>query len=64
MKKGYTITEVVELTGLGRTAIYEAIHDKREGADQDKRLRAKKWGRRTIVLAEDLEKFLKSLPDA
>jgi hypothetical protein len=64
MKKGYTITEVVEITGLGRTAIYEAINDKGQEKDQDKRLRAKKWGRRTIVLAEDLEKFLKNLPDA
>lgn len=55
MKKGYTITEVVEITGLGRTAIYDAI--------KGKRLRAKKWGRRTIVLAEDLAEFLKGLPD-
>ncbi len=57
MKKrlGYTISEVVEISGFGRTAIYDAI--------KDKRLRAKKWGRRTIVLAEDLEEFLKGLPD-
>ena len=50
----YSITETVELTGLGRSTIYEEI--------RSNRLRARKVGRRTIVLAEDLANFLASLP--
>ena len=53
---GYTIAEFAELSGLGRTKIFEAI--------RDKKLRAKKFGRRTIILEEDANEFLNSLPDA
>lgn len=53
-KLSYSIAEAVELTGLGRSTIYEEI--------RSKRLRALKCNRRTIVLAEDLAKFLASLP--
>ncbi len=42
-------------SGLGRDSIYKSI---REG-----RLKAKKFGRRTIVLASDLQAFLASLPE-
>lgn len=50
----FSINETVASTGLGRSSIYEAI---REG-----RLRARKVGRRTVVLAADLNDFLASLP--
>ena len=50
----YSINEVVEHTSLGRSTIFEEI--------RSNRLRARKVGRRTIVLAEDLVSFLASLP--
>jgi excisionase family DNA binding protein len=50
----YSIDEVVKLTGLGRTLIYQAI--------QRGQLVAVKCGRRTIVLHEHLQAFLQSLP--
>ncbi len=52
---GFSIDEAVKATGIGRTKIFEAI--------REQRLRAKKCGRRTVILAEDLQAFLKSLPD-
>jgi excisionase family DNA binding protein len=50
----YSIAEACSVARAGRTALYEAI---RSGA-----LRAVKRGRRTIVLAEDLRRYLESLP--
>ena len=50
----YSIAETVELTSLGRSSIFEEI--------RSNRLRARKVGRRTIILAEDLANFLASLP--
>jgi excisionase family DNA binding protein len=50
----YSIAEACAAARAGRTAIYEAI---RVGA-----LRAVKRGRRTIVLADDLRRYLESLP--
>ncbi len=50
----YGVEEACCLARCSRTAMYREI---RAG-----RLRAHKRGRRTIVLAEDLEKWLKSLP--
>ena len=50
----YSIAEACSVAHAGRTALYEAI---RSGA-----LRAVKRGRRTIVLAEDLRRYLESLP--
>ncbi len=51
-----TIADVTRRTGIGRTSIFEAI---RAG-----RLRARKAGARTLVMADDLQAFLDSLPDA
>lgn len=48
-----TIDQACALTGVGRTKLYEAL-DSRE-------LPAKKWGKRTIILKADLEKFLSNL---
>ena len=50
----YTIEEVAETTTLGRTRLFEEI---RNG-----RLIATKCGRRTVVLAEHLDAFLRALP--
>ena len=50
----HTITAACRLTGLGRTTIYAAL---KSGA-----LSARKCGRRTLILAADLEAFLQSLP--
>lgn len=53
MQLSFSISEVCQATGLGRTRIYKAIN---EGL-----LPAKKYGKRTIVLKADLEHFLKNL---
>jgi hypothetical protein len=54
--RAYRIPEVCKIIGLGRTSVYAAI---KSGG-----LVARKWNRCTIVLAEDLEKFLNNLPKA
>jgi excisionase family DNA binding protein len=50
----YTIAEVVAKTRLGERTIYKHIY---EG-----RLTARKCGKRTLVLADDLNAFLRSMP--
>ena len=51
--RAYGIAEVCRRTGLGRTSVYAVIKD---GA-----LVARKIGRRTIVLDDDLKVFLSNL---
>ena len=53
-KHAYTIPEVIRITETSRTTIYTEI-----GAD---RLRAVKLGRRSLILAEDLQRWLAALP--
>ena len=53
-RAAFSIAETATLTGVGRDQVYAAI---REG-----KLEARKWGRRTIVPAAALQKFLTSLP--
>jgi excisionase family DNA binding protein len=53
-RAAYSIAEVMAQSGLGRDSIYKAINTKQ--------LPARKVGRRTIVLATDLQRFLESLP--
>lgn len=48
-----SIEEACSVTGIGRTKLYDAIN---RGE-----LIAKKFGKRTIILRDDLEAFLKSL---
>lgn len=54
-KLAYTIPEVCAATGLGRTSVYDEINAGR--------LRAKKRGSTTIILADDLAGYLRALPD-
>lgn len=50
-----TVAEVAKVTpGLGRDSIYKEI--------KARRLRAVKRGRSTLILVEDLKKYLTSLP--
>ena len=48
------VNEAGVVAGVGRDGIYAAI--------RAKRLEARKFGRRTVILCDDLEVFLKSLP--
>ena len=52
----YSIAEAVQVSGLGRTKLFAEI--------KGGRLPARKFGSRTIVLAEDLKRFLEALPAA
>ena len=52
--RAYRIPDVCAMTQLGRTSVYGAI---KSGA-----LIARRYGRCTIVLAEDLAAFLRNLP--
>ena len=54
-KLAYTIDEAVGAGAGGKTKIYEAIN---AGT-----LKAKKRGKRTVILAADLARYLESLPD-
>jgi excisionase family DNA binding protein len=51
----YSPDEATKVSGVGRTLIFQEI---REG-----RLVARKIGRRTIITADDLQAWLKTLPE-
>ena len=53
-REGLSVSEACRVAGIGRTKIYEAI--------SDGRLKARKLGKRTLVLRADLRAFLSSLP--
>jgi excisionase family DNA binding protein len=55
-RESLSIVEASAVCGLGRTKIYQAIN---EG-----RLRARKYGKRTLILRDDLRRFLAALPSA
>jgi excisionase family DNA binding protein len=50
----YSIMQVSARVGINKDAIYKAI--------KDGRLPARKLGKRTLILAADLEAFLQALP--
>jgi excisionase family DNA binding protein len=50
----HTVAEACARSGIGRTAIYELINTGQ--------LPARKRGRRTLILAHDLQRCLESLP--
>ena len=52
----YSIHEACAVTNLGRDALYRAINGGQ--------LVARKLGKRTVVTAHELERFLHSLPKA
>jgi excisionase family DNA binding protein len=53
-REALTITEVCSACGVGRTKIFESIAD---GS-----LKARKFGKRTLVLPDDLREFVAALP--
>ncbi|WP_309181778.1 helix-turn-helix domain-containing protein [Bradyrhizobium sp. Ash2021] len=52
----HSIAEASARSGIGRTSIYEMINSGQ--------LTARKCGRRTLILAQDLQRCLESLPRA
>jgi excisionase family DNA binding protein len=52
----YTIAQACQAASLGRTTLFAAI----KNGD----LTARKYGSRTIILRDDLARFLENLPDA
>ena len=50
----YSVDELPAVTGLGKTRLYELMNS---GA-----ITARKAGRRTLILREDVEAFLRGLP--
>jgi excisionase family DNA binding protein len=54
MKLAFTIKEACREIGIGRTKLYQEI--------AAGRLTVRKANKRTVILAEDLQQYLKSLP--
>lgn len=54
MKAYGTLPEAVHFSGMSRTAIYEAL--------KQKKISARKSGRRTLISFADLQAYLASLP--
>lgn len=55
-KIAYTLPEAVQMTGISRTFFYKLF--------QEGKIRPRKSGRRTLILTEDLDRFISGLPEA
>lgn len=55
-REGLSIAEACSVAGIGRTKIYQAI--------SNGHLKARKCGKRTLILRQNLLEFLASLPSA
>jgi excisionase family DNA binding protein len=55
-KFALTVDEFAALSGLGRSKLYVAM--------RDGLLQARKFGRRTVILREEGQRFLNALPKA
>ncbi len=55
-KSAFSVREAAEEIGICKTKIYQETGDGR--------IRARKSGRRTIILANEIERYLNSLPPA
>ncbi len=53
-REALSVSEACAVAGVGRTKIYQAINDGK--------LKARKCGKRTLILRGDLREFLASLP--
>jgi excisionase family DNA binding protein len=53
-KSAFSVREAAEEIGICKTKIYQEMGDGR--------IRARKSGRRTIILANEIERYLNSLP--
>lgn len=53
-KLSVTIPEAVAMTGIGRSSLYRLF--------SERKIVPRKSGKRTLILVEDLERFVKSLP--
>ena len=53
-KHGLSIHEACTFSGIGKTKLYEAINSGK--------LKARKAGKRTLILSDDLRDYLSSLP--
>jgi excisionase family DNA binding protein len=51
-----SIDQACAIAGIGRTKIYQAINDGH--------LKARKYGKRTLILRSELHEFLANLPSA
>ncbi len=54
-KLAYKIPEAVQVAPVGKTRLYDALNSKA--------LKAHKQGAHTIIMRDDLEAWLRSLPD-
>lgn len=54
MKAAYTVKETLQQIGIGKSKLYREL--------ADGRISARKVGRKTIFLAEEVQRYLASLP--
>jgi len=55
MQLSFSINEVCAATGIGRTKLYQTINSGE--------LKARKLGKRTLILKSDMEQWLSNLED-